>query len=101
MPSTMMSTIASAIDLMSSTRNGGDAIWARALIAASSIGESPQSGQPGYMARMRGHDNSDQLAAALLRWLAQAGRPTGAVLFGRSSATASRRGERSAQWTFL
>src|SRR6266567_459435 len=42
-----------------------------------------------------------QLAAALLRWLAQAGRPTGAALFGRSSATASRRGERSAQWTFL
>src|SRR6266571_1824951 len=48
MPSTMSSTMASAIDLMSSARNGGDAIWARAWIAASSIRESPQSGRPGY-----------------------------------------------------
>ena len=37
MPSTMSSTMASAIDLMSSARNGGDAIWARAWITASSM----------------------------------------------------------------
>src|SRR5229473_117654 len=37
MPSTMMSTMASAIDLTSSARNGGDPIWASALIAASSM----------------------------------------------------------------
>src|SRR5262249_30143126 len=46
-PSAMISTIASAIDLTSSARNGGEAIWASALVAASSISEPPPTcGKP-------------------------------------------------------
>src|SRR5262249_18065793 len=44
MPSTTSSTIASAADLMSSARSGGDAIWASALMAASSMRASACGG---------------------------------------------------------